>query len=485
MSEIFDVCIIGSGAGGAVCAYELANKGLKVAIIEEGNFYKKEDYIPLTPLQVLKLLYRDSGISLTIGTPFITIPQGKCVGGTTVINSGTSIRMPKFAYDIWHKEYGFKLTYDELCNYYEKVEKEINVEEVDDDIISKNVDLFKIGAKKMNLDAKKLNRNAKNCKGCGRCFLGCPENAKQSMDINYIPKALNYGAELYTNTKAINILIKRNKVTGVRCYQSNKIIDFYSKIVVLSAGAIFSPVILKNSKLKNKHIGRHLRFHPATRIPGLFDKEIKGFTGIPQAYEIDEFQKEGILIETIFIPPSFLAVSIPFFHIKHKETMKDYKKLAMTGFMIIDSSEGRIFNITSNITQIYYNLKREDLTKIIKGIEICTQILFAAGASKVFTGIDKYPVIEKKEDIKKFKNANIKAKDLDTVLFGFHPLGTLRMGRNEKEAVVDNYGKFFGVDNLFVCDASILPTSPYVNPQLTIMALATYISENIINEIRK
>ena len=89
------VCVIGSGAGGAVVAKELAEAGIEVCLLEEGAYYRGKDFTG-NPRQMIDMVYRNRGLTGTVGGLTIPIPLGRCVGGTTTINSGTCYRAPDY-----------------------------------------------------------------------------------------------------------------------------------------------------------------------------------------------------------------------------------------------------------------------------------------------------------------------------------------------------------------------------------------------------
>src|SRR5207245_9541764 len=102
--ELADVVVVGSGAGGAVVARELAARGRDVALVEEGGFFTGKDFTG-NPRAMIDLLYRSRGLTGAPGRPPIPIPLGRCVGGTTTINSGTCYRPPHYVLDHWAERY--------------------------------------------------------------------------------------------------------------------------------------------------------------------------------------------------------------------------------------------------------------------------------------------------------------------------------------------------------------------------------------------
>src|SRR5574341_1548006 len=191
------VCVIGSGAGGAVVAKELAEAGVEVCLLEEGAYYRGKDFTG-NPQEMINLLYRNRGLTGTVGRLTIPIPLGKCVGGTTTINSGTCYRAPDYVLEAWRREHGVSET-DEphLRPFFEKVEREINVRAVPDETYGRNSRLFERGAATLAFAGARIPRNEQGCLGTGVCAFGCPQDAKQAMHVSYVPKAVTAGATLY------------------------------------------------------------------------------------------------------------------------------------------------------------------------------------------------------------------------------------------------------------------------------------------------
>jgi choline dehydrogenase-like flavoprotein len=227
-------------------------------------------------------------------------------------------------------------------------------------------------------------------------------------------------------------------------------------------------------------LGRNLTLHPATKVFALMDEEVDGWKGIPQGLHSEALIDEGIKFEGIFLPPAFTATTILMTGREHREVMKDYNRIAVFGMMVSDTSRGRVVRGIGGHAVPLYNINREDLPKYQRGITHLAQAFFAAGASRVFPGIHTLPEVTREEGAQAIAKLRLRNKDLD--LQAFHPLGTCRMGADPREAVVDSNGRYYGLDNLFVADGSIFPTSLGVNPQTTIMSAALKIADFIDRE---
>ncbi|MEW6525369.1 MAG: GMC family oxidoreductase [Spirochaetota bacterium] len=483
-----DVCVIGSGAGGAVVAYELALMSYSVIVIEEGGYYTTNDYDG-KPLKNMKTMWRGAGSTVSFGIPPISIPTGRCVGGTTAINSATCFRTPEHIIMQWKENLRVNIDYKNLEPYFERVEKIINVTELSWDVLGNCAKIIKRGADALGLHCKPLKHNVKNCKGCGTCQFGCVEGAKQSTEVSYIPRALQYNTQLLTHCKAQKILFKNNKAYAVQC---NVIGDkgeniaqciVKAKIIVCACGTMITPLLLKKSGVKNKHLAKHLQIHPCSRVVALMEEVVNGWVGVSQGAYIDDYADEGIMLEGIFVHPSILTASLPGIGNEFFELAQQFSHIAAFGVMVHDTGQGKVFG-SLDTPLSWYNLNTQDIETLKKGIAYLSEVFIAAGAKKIFTPIASFPMIHSMDDVVKLKMHTIKRTHIPEV-FAFHPLGTCRMGGDSNWGVVDSNGKCFNTDNLYVADGSIVPTSLGVNPQITIMALATKISQHIADDLKK
>ncbi len=482
----YDVIVVGSGAGGAVISQVLTKGGKKVAIIEEGRYFTLKDY-KSDYFFAIKRMYRDGGSTIALalpGKPPIAVPLGRCVGGTTVINSGTCFRIPERVVDKWNEEEGLQIDKIQIQRFYEEIERRISVERVSDDVLGENAKIVRKGADALGIKSYPLKRNIRGCEGCGRCAFGCPKDAKQAMHITYIPDAVEGGADLFTGTRADRIIFKNDRALGIEAtafdeegYPLHKCF-FYGNVIVISCGAIFTPVLFIRSGIKSKSglIGKNLKLHPAIRVAAEFEKEVNGWIGVPQGLFIDEFlEKEGIIFEGAFVPPDMFSISLPYIGLKHKALMERYKHMSTFGAMVSDTSSGVVMGYRA---LVFYHLNNFDTMRLKRAVEILSEIYFSAGAKRVFTGIYAMPEINR-NSFYAFKNLRVKPSYIESM--AFHPMGTMRMSSSPSRGVTGRFGEVHGFRNLFVADASIFPSSLGVNPMEGIMAFSMRTGDYILN----
>ena len=475
-------------------AVMVSEKGLNVVVLEEGSHFTHRNYNQ-DPAKMMAMMYRDSATTVAFGVPPVSLTLGKCIGGTTTINSATCFRTPEKVVIDWADHHDCKgLNYRDLQPFLEKVEGEINVTELPDDILGNVFKVVKRGASKLGLKAKPLHHNVKNCQGAGACQWGCVKNAKQSTDISYLPKAVGFGAQIYANCKATKLVVESGRVRAVKGYvinpetgKKNFSVTVRANIVCLAMGSLITPAFLLRQRLANFSgmVGRGLTIHPCGRVVAEMDEVVNGHHGVSQGGQIDAFEDEGIMLEGIFIPPGILSMALPGVGEDIKHLAKNYSKLAAFGVQVKDSTRGRVFPsvVGGSPYTAWYSINRTDIEKIRKGIGHICEIFLSAGAKRVFTGCYKMPVVKSRKDLTRFRNMKIKPWYFELV--AFHPLGTCRMGNNPLTSVVDLNLEAHDIKGLFIPDGSPVPTALGVNPQITIMALATKTAEYIVANFTK
>jgi len=463
-----DVCVIGAGAGGAVVAAELAEGGMRVVMLEEGQWHDPDSFTASMP-GMLAQLYRDGGQTVTLGKPPILMPLGRGLGGTTLVNSGTCFRTPAHVLERWQREFGVDVSEQSLRACFERVEAALSVSEVTPQLAGGNAEVARRGAQRLGWSHGYLRRNARGCVGSGVCTLGCPASAKQHTGITYVPRAQRAGARIVTGARVQRVIVERARACGARAQLAGGgSLEVRAPIVVVAAGTIHTPLLLRRSGVgaQSGQLGRNLSVHPATAIFARMSDVVDMGHGVPQSFYVDQFAQEGIMFEGAAGPPAYAAMALPLTGRAHAEAMADYRRLALFGLMVSDTSRGSVRAVAGR-PLVRYDLLDADLQRFRLGLARMRELFDAAGAREVHLPLPKG-----------VRPEHARVRDLK--LMAFHPLGTARADARPTHGVVDGDLAAHHLHGLFVADGAAVPSSLGVNPQLTIMALATRLAFRLL-----
>jgi len=479
-----EVVVVGTGAGGAPLAAELAEMGVAVVLIEEGDYFQRQHFSGRA-MDMLLSMYRDMGSTGTVGNTYIPVPLGRCVGGTTTINSGTCYRTPERVFHKWRTQYGLQdLSAETMEPYFAKVENLIQVNPADPKYVGAIGDIIARGCEALGWSKHgPLDRNAPDCDGASLCVFGCPSDAKRSTNVSYVPLALRYGANLIYNARVERILVRGGRAQGIEARTKNGTLKVKAGAVVLAAGSLMTPALLLKNKLANSSgmVGRNLSIHPALGVVALMDEQVKGYCAIPQGYGVEQFHEEGILYEGAFLPLDFGSGGLTMVGKRFTEVMEAMDRVAYFGFLIEDTTRGRVVLAPGGKPVMTYFMNQQDVARLKRGAEILIKIFMAAGARGVFPMVSGFEEIHDLQDLQRFRRARLKPSSFE--LTAHHPLGTCRMGADPRRSVVGPTNECHDVPGLFIADGSSVPSSLGVNPQVTIMALATRAAKYVARSV--
>jgi len=478
-----DVVVIGSGAGGSTVAAELCEAGFDVIVVEEGSYYATRDFTADTSAMV-RQLYRDGGATIAVGNPPVMYQEGRAVGGSTVINGGMSWRTPERVLDRWEHA-GLDISAKAMEPYFERVEKRIHVAGMDAEAIGNDNQLLKKGADAKGWKIIGNLRNQAHCVGSNRCAFGCPTGAKQSALVSYIPRALHYGARVYADVKVDRITRHGKRATGVMGRSAAGFnVAVRAKLVVAACGAIHTPALLVRSGFRSPsgRIGHNLSMHPNVKVVAIYDEPVTGWKGAHQAFQVREFEEQGLLFAAVNMPPSVLAMSFPQRGRALGELMAQYDRMVLAGMLCEDTATGRVRTIDGR-PQAFYQLAEADAANLQRGVSLLSELLFASGAKRILLPFHGAPELASADDARRLLDTRIPAKGWEVVTV--HMMGTAAMGTDRSAAVTDSFGTVYDADRLIVADASLFPTPIGVNPMETIMALATRAAAHVIDNSRR
>ncbi len=482
-----DVVVVGSGAGGMVAATVLAESGLRVIVLEEGKHVPANVHGRMRQSQSLRHLWREGGMSVAFGlggAPAVNVTAATGVGGSSLVTGGVCLRVPESVLDEWTGERGLEgLSAKGLNPYYREVEEAVHVETVPVEMQSRSTELFGVGAAALGHPIRPLTRNTKGCKGCGRCNFGCPEQAKMSVDLSYLPRLLAAGGQLFSDCLVTRVLHRNGRAHGVRGRIRNgphrakgDRLEVRAKVVLVACGGLHTPLLLKSSGLApfGSQVGQNLTLHPGFRVFARFDETVRGWSGAMQSAYTDAFEHERFTLMSLFIPASVIAATMPGAGPAHHARARDMPHIAMFGAMIHDEGPGTVRRTPGREPLVTYRMSPRDQAAMRRGIRVLAETFFAAGAEEVYLPLLGMPAAFDADGLRRLDLDRIPGSRFESG--SQHPLGTCRLGTSAATSGVDPEGRLWDADNVYVADGSVLPTSLGVNPQLTIMAMATRIA---------
>lgn len=468
------VIVVGSGAGGSVTALELARAGLDVLVLEEGARHALDAY-GRPPPEAMALLYRRRGMTPILGRVPIGYVEGACVGGSTEINSGFWHRTPREILVRWKAQFDLADATDEdLAPHFEWAEQKLGVGTWKGPW-PKSTQVFADGIERMGWSYQEVPRAAPGCRGTNACAQGCPTGAKQGMSRSILPAAESHGARVLTNVRVLQLLRKRGRVTGVianlrRGDGSEKLVRIDAEHVFVCAGPTETPALLLRSGIKF-HVGNTLRVHPYLKVAARYDQEIDAGASVLPLVQVKEFWPD-LSLGGAFFTPGQLAMTFSEDWPAHRGRMRDVRNYAHYYVGVRGTGKGwvRPSFLGDGSTVIRYELSDADARNLGVGLARLSEALLAGGAREIVPSVHGMAPIATELDAVRWLDEPLPRAGLGLVTV--HAFSTCPIGENREKCAADSYGRLFGFDNLYVNDASMLPDSPGVNPQGSIMALA-------------
>ncbi|MBI4244892.1 MAG: GMC family oxidoreductase [Planctomycetes bacterium] len=457
--------VVGSGAGGAVTAWFLSKKGKDVLLVEEGPFVKMKgedssvsNYFPS--------VWRNGGIIPIFGTAKFVFAEGRCLGGSTMLNSGLIHRIPPDIADEWGKQ--FKITefsFESMQKHHDVIEKRMNISVVNN---SANIahQMFKEGAEK--------------CKFTGLSVPVAGELKdgffhKKNMQNTFLKDAVEYGLKIITDCCVDKMICRGSSASEVRCtytdIKGNKL-QLYIEFdrLYLCAGTIHTALLLRRSGF-TKSVGENIHFHPTLRVVTEFDRPINAHTYEMPSFQVKEFAPD-ISMGASVVAPSYLAVGLSANWNSNKGFIERFRNMGIYYVMIRCKAQGSVRNapFLNSSYIVRYSLNGADLNNLSFGFAKLCELLFAAGAKRLFPSIDGSEPFSDNKMSSQYLTQNLPLSRLN--LMTIHSFSSCPIGEDLNRCPVDSFGKVRSLNNVFVNDASLLPSSPGVNPQGPIMAIA-------------
>jgi choline dehydrogenase-like flavoprotein len=489
LQDAADFVIVGTGAGGATAARVLTEAGHDVLLLEEGPQLVTSERTERV-LDALHQAVRGFAGTATAGTTPMPFLQGRCVGGSTAVNSGIIWRMPDDVREDWAANHGLADLVDAQAQerIFDQLDEELEVAEAGPDVRGGNGLLMERAAKALGLPGKPIVRNAKRCRGAARCLQGCPGEARQSMDVSYIPRAIEAGARLHANARVAKVMVSGGRATGV----TGELLDpetrkargrfqvVARRAVIVAAGAIHTPALLRKSGLRGM-VGERFQAHPGLAVVGRFEERVGMARGATQSYEIP-MRAERYKIEGLSLPAEALAARIPGVGAEWQERLADLDHYAQWCVQMRMRAHGTV-RPGREEPVVRFEPLPVDLAVAQKAVGVICRMMFAVGATEVYPGLGHFPeVLTDVRQVDDLQGARLSRGDFHLV--ASHLFGTACAGSDPSRSVVGPDLQAHQVNGLYVMDASVFPTNMGVNPQHSIMAVVWRAAEWLANAER-
>lgn len=468
------VLVIGSGAGGATTALTLAENGFQVTLLEEGARHPLSHY-GQSPIEGMRRLYRRRGMTPIMGKAPIGFIEGCCYGGSTEVNSGFWHRTPREILLRWKAQYDLaEASEEELAPYFDWAEKKLGVGPWQKEWPSATK-VFGRCIEAMGWSYQEAQRAAPGCKNSNSCPTGCPTGAKQGMSFSLLRQCESLGVEVLTSCRARTLIRKRGRILGVIAIRKDEngeetAFRVDADHVFVCCGPTETPSLLFRSGIRF-HVGNTLRIHPYIKVSGFFPEQIDSEKQVLPLLQVKEFWPE-ISFGGSFFSKGQLAMSLSDNWPETESLMRQHRNAMVLYVGVKGTGKGSVRPTVfgRDGTIIRYELSPEDRINLGKGLARLSCMLLAGGARDVIPSVYGIKNIKTESEALRWLDEPIPSRDLS--LTTVHAFSSCPIGERDDRCAANSYGQVFHYANLYINDASMLPDSPGVNPQGSIMAMA-------------
>jgi choline dehydrogenase-like flavoprotein len=477
-----DVVVIGSGAAGAILAHELACTGKSILMLERGPHVERRQ-ITEDEARMFARLYSDGALQLTRDFRFQVL-QGQAVGGSTMVNNAVCIDPPRDVLDAWNRS-GAGLDVDAVLRSVGRV-RDLAGAQSQDHHGNPVATAFATGASALGLgQVRRVGANIAECRGCGYCNIGCAFGAKLAMTERVLPdaqaRARQCGGDLriVADCDVRRLIRQGGRVVGAHCRIGGRPARVTGTTFVLAAGAIASSLLLLRSRLGGRNVGRRLSFNIGAPMTAVFRDTMNAYDGLQISHYLELDVGGRCLLETWWNPPAAQSLVMPGWFSAHFDNMRRYARMGAVGVLVGSEATGTLYPSRAFFgLDLNYTPSPPEIDRLLRGLAITGAILFEGGATQVLPPTFEYIELGERDNLLDRLRETVKdASDLN--LNSGHPQGGNALSDDDAIGVVRSDFRVRGVENLFLCDASIFPSALGVNPQIAVMALAHYAAPRV------
>ncbi|KAF4978365.1 hypothetical protein FZEAL_5240 [Fusarium zealandicum] len=526
-----DVVVIGSGCGGGVSAKNLAEAGHRVLVVDKAYHYPSS-HLPMAQDTGSNHLFDNGGFYITDDSA-CNVAAGSSWGGGGTVNWSVCLKPQDFVRKEWADA---GLPFFTSSAFDECLDRVWEFQGAGTDKIRHNHRnrVLLHGSEKLGWSARPAPQNTAGKEHyCGQCHLGCGLAEKRGPAIGWLPEAAKAGAQFMEGFQVDKILfspdgqsatgiegewVSKDIAGGVSGPDSGKArrrVVVKAKKVILAAGSLWSPLVLAKSGMINQHLGANLHLHPCNFVSAVYKEELKPWEGgIITSYS-PEFENVdgsgyGVKLETTCMVPYAILSMVPWNSgLGAKLDMIKYRH--MNGWISLtrDRDTGKVYpDPTTGRPRIDYTPSDYDRAHTLQGVEALAKICYVTGAIEIrplLPGLEPFvrttkpssehtleeqgPVTDPETSDAAFaawlgRVREVNNKPPTTSWSSAHQMGTCRMSASRDDGVVDEKGRVWGTENLYVADSSVFPSASGVNPMITVMAIADWISRGVDADLR-
>jgi len=426
-----DAVVVGTGPGGASVGRELAKAGKKVIFVERGRHPERVG----NHLSMIKYVDR---AGLVYSEEGLNVVRALATGGSTLVFTATACRPPSWLKD----KYGIDITYE-----VNETEEELKLAPLPDELLGPaNLRLMSC-ANELGYEWEPFKKfiDPQKCEqGCSDCILGCKRGAKWTA-ADYIAEAVRHGAILMNRVRVREAIIEDGRAVGIKGKNAQGTpVEIRGRWVIISAGGMGTPEILQRSGVPEA--GQGFFCDPLRMVYGTPRDKGIGTASAPQmsvgTYE--HHVEDGYILSPIIEPLFLFGASVGMRKVTALPQWVNYKSILGIMVKIKDDMGGRI-DLDGKFSK---PLSYDDRLKLDKGTRVAEKILEKAGCevNDIFYSVDR----------------------------GAHPGGTAPIGK----VVDDNLQT--PVENLYVCDASVIPEPWGLPPVLTCIGFGKRLARHLL-----